>query len=140
MTLYGQNVFAVGGRCGKQPVAAVESFDIELNQWTSWMNLTSPTALSSFGCSRGMMVVAGGLKVSQVRKEKLIDNQFFRQTTMASAKKYPSLTSRKKPRSLTGLGSDDGVFFNLGALAKLAPSMAGLSILAESTTVNHPGT
>ena len=67
VTLYGNNIFAVGGRCGKQPVGAVESFDLELNQWTSWMNIPSPTALSSFGCSRGMLVVAAGLKVSKVR-------------------------------------------------------------------------
>lgn len=67
VTLYGNSIFAVGGRCGKQPVGAVESFDIELNQWTSWMNIPSPTALPSFGCSRGMMVVAAGLKVSKVR-------------------------------------------------------------------------
>jgi len=59
----------VGGRCGKQPVGAVESFDIELNQWTSWMNIPSPTALSSFGCSRGMLVVAAGLRVSKVGQQ-----------------------------------------------------------------------
>ncbi|CAG5081157.1 Oidioi.mRNA.OKI2018_I69.PAR.g9801.t1.cds [Oikopleura dioica] len=119
VTLYGQNVFAVGGRCGKQPVAAVESFDIELNQWTSWMNLPSPTALSSFGCSRGMMVIAGGLKVSQANHDGFCKKvSFLDITKKASISDWTGQRrwSLLQPRGSCQTCSIDGWFINLGGI------------------------
>ena len=61
---YQDTVFAIGGRSGKRPVGAVESYDTMAFQWTSWMNIPTERVFASVNMAYGTLIIAGGLPLN----------------------------------------------------------------------------
>jgi len=137
LSYYQDNIFAVGGRCGKRPVNAVESYDTISFQWTSWMNIPTDRVFSSINVAYGTMIIAGGLPIAKASGFQNIC-EYLDLSKKASISDWQG----HKRRALTVARGDasccvyDGWFVNFGGITntgKPCNVVDGINLRKQST-------